>query len=229
MLVDLREHGRSRRAPPPHSVAAAAEDLDAVVGALPGPASVRAVIGHSFGGKVALAFRSRAGQILDQTWVMDASPSAREEDVAPPASVERVLELLESMPARFSHRDEFVSEVKRQGFSEMLGAWLAMNLVPAGGGVELALDLGAIRSLLSDHMARDAWPEAEDEGAPGELHFVVGERSDALSAGDRERLASLARAMPGRAFVHRVDAGHWLHVEALDDVVALLSSSLFGP
>src|SRR5580692_7313306 len=71
-LVDLRMHGQSQGAPPPHTIAAAAEDLGRLEEGLRSP--VAGVMGHSFGGKVALAYAARAQHELDQVWVLDASP-----------------------------------------------------------------------------------------------------------------------------------------------------------
>src|SRR5690606_11379756 len=51
LLVDLRAHGDSRQLPPPDSLAAAADDVARLARTLP----VSAVLGHSFGGKVAVA------------------------------------------------------------------------------------------------------------------------------------------------------------------------------
>ncbi|MFW6331186.1 MAG: alpha/beta fold hydrolase, partial [Gemmatimonadota bacterium] len=49
VLVDLREHGESVGFEPPHTLESTAADLD---GLEAGP--VEAVLGHSFGGKIAL-------------------------------------------------------------------------------------------------------------------------------------------------------------------------------
>jgi esterase len=224
LLVDLREHGRSKGAPAPHTVGAAAADLEAVVAAADAP--VRAVIAHSFGGKVALAYRDAAREPVAQTWIIDATPSAVDDatgDDRP--DVVRVLEMLEKLPAHYADRDAFVSEVTGRGFSRMLAQWLAMNLEPDQGGMHLALDLGAIRALLSDYFAQDAWDAVERENQ-GPLHFVLGERSTALSAEDHARLDDLAAARSGQVFVHRLDAGHWVHVEALAPLVDLVAGAL---
>src|SRR5690349_9404578 len=53
LLVDLRQHGRSDRGDPPHTIAACAEDLRALFDEYP----IEAIAGHSFGGKVVLATR----------------------------------------------------------------------------------------------------------------------------------------------------------------------------
>ena len=76
VLVDLRAHGKSQGFEPPHTIAATAADLVQLtesIGYRP-----RAVLGHSFGGKVALAFGARRTVELDQTWVIDAPPQPAE-------------------------------------------------------------------------------------------------------------------------------------------------------
>jgi esterase len=102
VLVDLRQHGRSGPGAPPHTVAACAEDLAALIATLAGDGRVvRALCGHSFGGKVALAHRRIATATLRQTWVLDASPSAHEGlPTADDSTVVAVLDLLEQLPAR---------------------------------------------------------------------------------------------------------------------------------
>ncbi len=54
LLIDLRLHGESRHFRPPHTVETSAEDLHRLVDHLDLPAA--GVLGHSFGGKVALAY-----------------------------------------------------------------------------------------------------------------------------------------------------------------------------
>ena len=57
VLVDLRLHGDSREiVAPPHTISAAAGDVQELVGMLEASSSsrVRGVLGHSFGGKIAL-------------------------------------------------------------------------------------------------------------------------------------------------------------------------------
>jgi esterase len=53
--VDLRLHGGSTGFEPPHTLGAAADDVDRLVEHLDFHAA--AVMGHSFGGKVALLYR----------------------------------------------------------------------------------------------------------------------------------------------------------------------------
>jgi esterase len=224
VLVDLRQHGRSEPGDPPHTIAACAEDLRAKFDELPG---IEAIAGHSFGGKVVLQTRALAPPTLRQTWMLDASPSARpgaEQD--PDNSVTRVLNLMERLPKQWDKRDEFIAAVTAAGESLPLAQWLAMNVVADDSGqLSLRLDLGAVREMLHDYYAQDLWDVACDPALPGELHVVIAERSSTLSEPDRARLA----AAPPHVHAHRIDAGHWLHIEAAANVVELLTSGLPTP
>src|SRR5688500_14742418 len=77
VLVDPREHGGSRGMEPPHTVAQAAADLDPLAARLAEDGMpVRLVIGHSFGGKVALDWAG--GEMREHdTMVVDSTPGAR--------------------------------------------------------------------------------------------------------------------------------------------------------
>ena len=218
VLVDLRQHGRSEPGAPPHTVAACAEDLRALVAEL---GDVTALAGHSFGGKVVLAARAHVQP--RQTWVLDASPSARPGALADPDNtVVRVLELMTRLPRTWARRDDFVAAVVADGHDTALAQWLAMNVVPdASGQLALRLDLAALRELLADYYARDLWP-ALWSGDGGEVEVVIADRSAALDAGDRARLATA----PSHVHVHHVPAGHWLHIEAPAAVVDLMAARL---
>jgi pimeloyl-ACP methyl ester carboxylesterase len=214
ILVDLRQHGRSEPGEPPHTLAAAAEDLRPL---LP---EVAATAGHSFGGKVVLAARAFAPPTLRQTWMFDSSPSARTPE---DSSVMRVLELMERLPRTWARREDFVAAVTAEGHSLALAQWLAMNVVPdARGALHLRLDLAAIRSLLDSYFQTDLWDVAFDPALPGTLEVVIAERSGTLSAADRARLA----AAPPHVHANVVDADHWLHIEAPGAVVDLLANRL---
>jgi esterase len=217
LLVDLRMHGRSQGAPPPHTIDAAADDLVRLVARRHLP--VAGVVGHSFGGKVALALRGKLE--LPEYWILDSTPGARPEPKSDPDSAEHVLDALRGLPPSFPERAAFVAAMTGAGFSRALADWLAMNLEPADGAYRLRLDLDAVGDLLADYYRRDLWSALES--GPGALHLVVARRSRALDDADRRRAAALPIAL------HTIDAGHWLHMEAPDALIALLSAGLTAP
>ena len=228
VLVDLRNHGKSDSPPPPHDLAACADDVGELAGELAGQ-GVRLVAGagHSFGGKVMATLRQRrarhpgASQIA-QWWMLDASPSARPLAFSEPHnSVRQVLETLESLPQRFASREAFEAALTAAGQPRALAQWLAQNLEPADEGLRSRLPLPAVRQMLESYYAADLWPSALDP-AGGDLHVVVAERSSTLSIADRAAL----RVAPPHLRSHAIDADHWLHIEAPDAVVALLAEHL---
>ena len=215
ILVDLRQHGRSEGGAPPHTIAACAEDVAALVGEL---GDIHAIAGHSFGGKVALATRPLLA--MRQTWVLDASPSRRASAGDSSNTVVRVLAWMERSPRSWAHREDFVQAIVADGHDVGLGRWLAMNLVPEGSGFVLRLDLVALRELLASYYATDLWDALEAPG--GDVEVVVALRSETVSAADRGRLA----AAPPHVHVHEVDTGHWLHMDAPALVVDLFAAHL---
>ena len=217
VLVDLRQHGRSEPGEPPHTLAACAEDLRGLVAEI---GDVAAVAGHSFGGKVVLAARARLAAA--QTWVLDASPSRRSAALSDPSNtVLRVLALMERAPRGWARREDFVASVVRAGHDDGLARWLAMSLQPEPGGtLALRFDFAALREMLASYYATDLWDALEAPG--GDVEVVVADRSPAVSAADRGRLA----AAPAHVHTHEVDTGHWLHMDAPALVVDLFAAHL---
>lgn len=225
ILVDLRGHGQSQSPPPPNTVAAAADDLVRLGRSL--ALDIRGVMGHSFGGKVALAYvELRAGE-LEQAWVLDSGPGAH------PGAMERadshaVLRMLEEMPMPLPSRERFLELVAESGRSRALADWLAMNVRRAEDGFRLRMDLGVIRELFVDYFERDFWHVLERPGGAREVHVVLGGRSDSVDPGDKERLFALAQGS-GNVRVHVLpQAGHWLHADDPEGLLALMRAALCG-
>ncbi len=238
VLVDLRMHGRSQDAPPPHTVAAAAADLGALREVLAqGGKVVRAIAGHSFGGKVALAWRaslaSPAGDALAHTWVFDASPTSFPAAMDSTSNtVIQVLRMLAALPPRFASRSAFVAQVTGQGFAPMLANWLAMNLdaAPAddaAGGYVMRLDPAVMEALLRDFHGFDAWPALAD--GPGIAHMIIAGASNTVGAADRRHIDDLIAGGAAITVELIPGASHWLHIDALDTLVDLVASALALP
>src|SRR5258706_5354416 len=128
VLVDLRQHGQSERGEPPHDLAACAADMRALLDEL---GDIDAIGGHSFGGKVMLATRGLAPPRLRQTWILDASPSARPDRATDQTDTAlRLVALMERLPRTWAKRDDFVAAIVADGHARALAQWLAMNVVP---------------------------------------------------------------------------------------------------
>jgi esterase len=219
VLVDLRQHGASQGFPPPHTVQAAAADVAQLAAHAGYEPAV--VVGHSFGGKVALLYAGTAEGggpgALRQVWVVDSTPDARE----PAGSAWAMLNLLRSMPARFRTRAELVSALKAHGVQRGVARWLATNLEPCPGGFRWRFDLAALEALLLSFFATDAWAVVETPPPGLEVHLVKAESSDVLSGPALAR-AEAAAADGERMFLHRVAGGHWVNAEnpgAVEDLL----------
>ncbi len=222
ILVDLREHGDSLGLPGPHTIAKAAADVRALEESLAVP--VAGALGHSFGGKVTLEWlRSRGGKSTE-AWVIDASPSAHR--AVDTSATAEVLRILDAIPRRWDSREAFVSAVVEAGQPEPVAQWLAMNLRRTDDGKrEVGPDLTAIRALVEDYARTDLWNVVESPPEGCTLDVVIGERSTAFSEADREHMARIADRN-ACVSAHLVDgAGHWVHIDAPDVLLALLTSA----
>lgn len=222
VLVDLREHGDSLGRSGPHSLRAAADDLTELEHSLPLP--IGGAIGHSFGGKVALEWlRSRANK-MSEVWVIDASPSPSAPERGTSATA-GVLRALNALPRHWATRDAFVSALVEAGQPQAIAHWLAMNLRRTDdGGRRFGPDLSVILELIEDYARTDYWDLVESPPSGCSLDFVIGGQSSAFSVADRERVERVAAANP-QVSAHLVEgAAHWVHIDAPDDLLALLTS-----
>ncbi len=220
-LVDLRLHGDSGAGfPPPHTVRAAAEDVLALVPALPGP--VEALVGHSLGGKVVLAAERASGHRFRRAVVLDASPSRRPDGLGSEQSRD-VLALLARIPRQYATRADFIAAVEAGGQPRAIAQWLAMALEPSGGGFLLSLDLPGLESLFRSVLAEDDWDVVTSVPDGHRVAFVVGARSGVVEPAARARLVALG---PAVTLEEIPGAGHWLHVDAPEATLAAVERAL---
>ncbi len=223
-LVDLPQHGGSRRLPPPHTLDAAVDALGELHARLPGP--LHALVGHSFGGKVALSFLAAdVAPELREVVVLDSNPGPREGGRGSESTL-AVLRKLRALPPTFESRADFVARLRASGETDSIAQWLAMNLVREGDVLRFGLDLDAIDALLDDYFARDSWATFEHPPREVGITAVVGGRSEVFQEADRTRLARAAAANP-RVHLHVIPAaGHWVHVEAQDETLDQVAEAL---
>lgn len=256
LLVDQRGHGDSP-APPasaPHTVASAAADALHLATRL-GVSRMDLVVGHSFGGKVALAMLDEAalahapgGARPAHVFVLDSMPgsmSAEAMRAKPAESVSCVLEALRDIAAApIPSREWLVQELCARGFAEPLAKWMTTNLRPlpappsrdrggsAGSTYAFTFDLRVADALFHDYLGTDLLHLAAPPPAGTHVHVVRALRNPAweAQAGALTRLAAAAAAPPahhvGRTRLHEIDAGHWLHTERPDAVLSLIAGGL---
>lgn len=213
VLPDLRLHGESRDFEPPHTIESAAHDVVQLARSVEG---VTRLVGHSLGSKIATVAAHELEGTLKSLWLIDGTPSA-EPDGWARSSGARVTETLKSLGQAFDSREAFLKKLEEAGQSKGIASWLAMNLEStAGGGARFTLDLDAIETLLRDYFKVDNWNRLETTHGV-ERHLVVGAGSDVVPDGDQQRFAEFGE-------VHTIEgAGHWVHVDAPDALLDLLT------
>jgi pimeloyl-ACP methyl ester carboxylesterase len=215
LLIDLRQHGASQGFAPPHTVAAAAADLARLAESV---APAAAVLGHSFGGKVALAYAAAAPAGLRQVWVVDSTPAARE----PAGSAWRMLEVVEALPDAFASRDELIAALERAGFARPVAQWMATNLEHRDGVLRWRFDLDAMRQLMLDFFRTDLWRVLEQPPPGVDIHIVKASESSVLGP---EAVRRIERLRDG-VRLHHVDGGHWLNADNPEALVERIAQAL---
>ncbi len=213
VLLDLPGHGRS----PPLAADATLDDLaELVAGALEDgwPGTRPRLVGHSLGGRVALSAAARHPGRLPPVVLLDIAPGP----LTWRTEIHSVVEALVALPESPPSRDEARSGLMAAGVSRPMADWLLMNLV-RGPGETLVwrIDRTALAEAQPRWSAVDLWPRVETDPCPVAL-CVRGGRSPFVpdQAVDRYRAAGVVvETLP--------EAGHFVHADALDALVAVLS------
>lgn len=221
VLVDLRLHGESAGAPPPHTLAACALDVARLLEYLPGSGGPTSLLGHSFGGKVAMLTSAEPGIACEQVWVVDSTPAPG----ATGAGAQHMMELLSRLPARFETRKAGADAVEAGGFPRFVAEWMATNLVREDERFRWRFDIAEMRRLLLDFFRADLWPLVEDPPGDSEVEFIRATRNSILAEADADRIARLERE-GGPVHLHSLEGGHWLNVDNPDGIIALLRTCL---
>lgn len=220
-LADLRNHGDSRGFPGPQTIAACVDDALRLADHLSAPWD--AVIGHSYGGKIAMHLAQRAPAGLRQVWVLDAVPALANGEDQSPQSVENVLAALQDVPMPLPSRQALIGELAHRGQPMAIGQWQTTNLQHTPQGFVWKTDFAAVREMLDSYFATDSWPVLEQPPASVTIHVVRAGRSDRWTPAVLERLG---RCPPGLQVHVLPEAGHWLHVDDPTGVLALLTPAV---
>jgi pimeloyl-ACP methyl ester carboxylesterase len=216
-LVDLPYHGASPPARHGDSVSGLAQDVREWLdteGVTP-----NAVLGHSYGGKVALAMAAQWPGARLQVWVIDSTP-----EVKPPSgSAWGMLEIIRGLPPRFESRDHAVQALVEHGYPRGVGQWMATNLVRDGRGFRWALDFDAMERLLRDFFVTDLWSVVESPAPEHDIHILKASESSAIS---EAAVARIEAASGERVHLHHRQGGHWIHAESPEVITGLLVATL---
>ncbi|CAI5986471.1 unnamed protein product, partial [Closterium sp. NIES-65] len=219
LCVDLRCHGASTAASRhlgPHSVHSAAKDVLHLMGCL--RITPRILIGHSFGGKVALSMIDQAAKPMPsaiKVWVLDATPGkvrAGGDGEDHPADL---IDALRGMPPLILDRSEVVSSLLSQGFSKPIAQWMTTNLskthLPSLG---LLQDLPPSQQHLHEEAARAASRGQAAYGWTFDLEGI----SQMYSSYETTNLWHLVEDVPEGVHINFLRAERSLHRWARDDI-----------
>lgn len=209
LLPDHRNHGGTGSLPGPDRIADCVEDLEE----LPTP---ELVIGHSFGGKIALEY-ARSGDPCDQVWVLDSVPFA---SIGPAdAEVMSVISAIEAVPMPAPNRGVVREHLLASGLPKMVADWLLSSVEREGDSWRWQYDLGGVRRMMDDYFKLDFGDFLTTHQGPPSIHLVRAERSDRWGPETLDRLAQASAAT-----LHTLaNAGHWLHVDNPRGLRAMLA------
>jgi esterase len=214
LVIDLTGHGASPPLPADADLGALADDVLETAGAA-GLVAPYSLVGHSLGGRVALAVARRSPGAVREVVLLDIAPGPLDDRRVPSR---RVLEALLAAPAEGASRRDLRQSLVDQGVGAETADWLAMNVSTEGGRARWTFDRAALGRLQETTSAEDLWDVVEAGDIP--VRCVRGGRSRYVQDEDVARLEAAGVAvqtLPG--------AGHELHVEALDALIDALEQA----
>jgi pimeloyl-ACP methyl ester carboxylesterase len=207
IALDLRNHGDS-----PHAAdmryPTMAEDVFETLAAM--DALPATLMGHSMGGKVAMALALARPEAVTKLIVADIAP------VPSPPRFRTVAAAMLALPDGLS-RAQADAALSPAVPDVALRQFLLQNLRPGGGWriglAQIAADLPAI----------ETWPGIDAPPYRGPTLFIVGGRSDFVREADRPVIRAL---FPHVRFVTLKNAGHWVHADDPQGFVAVLEAAV---
>lgn len=162
------------------------------------------LVGHSLGGKLAMAFAlSYPDRVLSLT-VADIAPvSYPPRHLAVFAALEKInLTMLDT-------RQSALTQLLSAGIDSATAQFLLKNLTKSEQGFRWKMDLAALQR---NYTRLIDWPYAGQQQTlfTGPVLFVRGDRSDYLTADSRE---AVLKQFPHASVKTIVGTGHWLHAE----------------
>jgi pimeloyl-ACP methyl ester carboxylesterase len=217
VTVDMRNHGDSGwsdDAGYPAMAADLAETIAAEGGAAEGGAAD--VLGHSMGGKAAMALALAEPARVRRLIVADIAPVAYDHAHGDYVAAMRGVDL--SRVARRSDADPMLAAAIPQ---PALRAFILQNLVIEGDAARWRTNLDALAAAMEDILSFPAQPPGRRFDGPA--LFLRGGASDYVA----DRHAPAIRALFPAARIETVEgAGHWLHADRPEPFLAAVETFL---
>ena len=219
--VDLPCHGDSAFTHPPYSLSScvrALTELEEVCG-IPS-----VVIGHSFGGKVALCYgadRVNRGQPLQSLWTLDSPLGSNK--LPSQGEVAKVISACLELTMPIHSRKELVEYFQSRGFARGIGQWLTTNLKRSETGFDWRFNLQGIKALLDDYWRVDAWNLLEDLSKETHVTLLKAEQGLRWTTEAEERIQN---DFPQIDTPILSNSGHWVHVDQPKALIEMLRTTL---
>ena len=233
VLVDHRGHGDSgSNFSPPHNLDSCVEDVRRLIGQLKFDNLIikdpSVVVGHSFGGKLALKWRD-ASESIRLTWTLDSAPApinpAYFDSENKKESVVRLKKDLKTI-GEFKTKADLVKKLQDHGFSAMVAQWMTTNVsTRADGSVGFVFDLNIVDPLFEDYCKQDLFPSLTANRPSSHVHFLRAGRNHHMWT---DAVLSKFEHFVDKETVHlhtMPKAGHFLHAEDPEGVLEIMRPS----
>jgi pimeloyl-ACP methyl ester carboxylesterase len=213
LAMDLRNHGASPRADAMDYASMAADVAGTMQAA--GAASA-AVLGHSMGGKTAMALALARPELVSRLLVADIAP------VPYPPRQARIVNAMRAVPLRpgLSRREADAALLAEGVQDPATRAFLLQNLRFEGDAPAWRCGLDEIAAAMADV---EGFPDFAAARYEGPTLFLLGEKSDYVRPEHRPRVREL---FPAARFLSLRGTGHWLHAEKPEEFMAVAEAFL---
>jgi len=211
--VDLRNHGESDHADSMYYMEMVEDIRQFLADRQLDQASL---IGHSLGGKIAMAFALEYQERIEKLIVMDIAPVQYQHDFEPLVDAMLALDL-DSISSRNQANDILKADIEDGG----LRLFLLQNLVHNSQTFQWRINLPAIKAALPDISAFPTFTWSSRHSGP--TLFLGGNMSDYIKPEYHEEITSF---FPMAEISSISDANHWLHADQPKRVVEKISRFL---
>lgn len=194
--VDMRNHGQSPWSDS-HSYADLAGDLADTIHAIGGPVDV---VGHSMGGKAAMALALTRPELVRRLVVADIAPVTYSHSQMQYVEAMRAVDL-----SRVEKRADAAAQLAETVPEKTLQSFFTQSLDVANRAWVLNLDV-----LAAEMDKIVGWPDHIEGTFENPVLFLAGGDSDYVSRDHRDRIRGY---FPKARFAALPGTGHWLHAE----------------
>ena len=206
--IDLLAHGDHPQHAHDYTIQACVQDLFDLSQVIGLPTTV---IGHSFGGKVALAYAHTYSSALQHVWALDSSLDAKRQ-----TSQNEILDMIRlcrQTPMPQTTRKDFMQALQSQGASLPVAQWMTTNLISTESGYQWRFKLDGIEELIHDYWNVDAWQLLDTFPKTTQAHLLRAEQGLRWTSEAVENIQKLTQTYSNLHEHILPQSGHWVHID----------------